>query len=362
MNRSTIALTNINNETIQMKQLSEPKHKKSSLKRYLIWLILILLFFVLFLLWEYYRPINYKQAHLKLYSDIYNPKNGYFSKLGIPYHSIEKFIIEAVDYGHDATSEGAGSILMMNVFHAKLTGDWSQFYKTWSMIDQYFIPNSLQQQNAKYYLSQSPSKYVLSFNDLRQYPAPFSNKIISGQDPIEKDLTKKYGSQLFLMHWLVDADNFFGFGKGKRPFFIKNFERGSDESTWETITHPCIDTFGAGKKGSCDLYIQDPKPQWRYTSAPDAELRLIQSMYWAQLFSKQQHISLNTYRHNTEKMGSFLRYSLFDKYFQKIGAGSHPGNGYDSAHYLVGWMVGWGGASEKVASKLGLGAWATMRL
>ena len=43
------------------------------------------------------------------------------------------------------------------------------------------------------------------------------------------------------------------------------------------------------------------------------------------------------------KMGDYLRYSMFDKYFRKIGDSKQAGTGYDSAHYLMSWYYAWGG-------------------
>ena len=44
------------------------------------------------------------------------------------------------------------------------------------------------------------------------------------------------------MHWLMDADNWYGFGKGTEATFINTFQRGEQESTWET-PHPSIEEF-----------------------------------------------------------------------------------------------------------------------
>jgi hypothetical protein len=98
--------------------------------------------------------------------------------------------------------------------------------------------------------------------------------------------------------------------------------------------------------------------QWRYTNAPDAEMRIAQAMYWAQLFARDQKVNIQPYLKKIKKMGDFNRYCLFDKYFQRIGAGTQPGVGYNSCHYLVSWMVGWGGgignkSSESWAWRMG---------
>jgi hypothetical protein len=45
-----------------------------------------------------------KANFLAMYGDM-NAANGYFSPLGIPYHSVETFMVEAPDYGHETVSE-----------------------------------------------------------------------------------------------------------------------------------------------------------------------------------------------------------------------------------------------------------------
>jgi hypothetical protein len=55
------------------------------------------------------------------------------------------------------------------------------------------------------------------------------------------------------------------------------------------------------------------------------------------------------------RMGDWLRYSLFDKYFKTMGCTNprcQPGKDYDSAHYLLSWYYAWGGSISKS------GAWA----
>lgn len=42
---------------------------------------------------------------LQLYKQLKDPASGYFSKEGIPYHSVETLMSEAPDYGHLTTSE-----------------------------------------------------------------------------------------------------------------------------------------------------------------------------------------------------------------------------------------------------------------
>jgi len=95
-------------------------------------------------------------------------------------------------------------------------------------------------------------------------------------------------------------------------------------------------------------FIRDnnPAPQWRYTVAPDADARLVQAIYWAWQWAgaqkKQEAVPVD----KATKMGDYLRYCFFDKYFKKPGCQNprdQGGNGYESAHYLISWYYAWGG-------------------
>lgn len=48
---------------------------------------------------------TYTARFLTQYNKIHDPAHGYFSKEGIPYHSVETLIVEAPDHGHQTTSE-----------------------------------------------------------------------------------------------------------------------------------------------------------------------------------------------------------------------------------------------------------------
>ena len=73
-------------------------------------------------------------------------------------------------------------------------------------------------------------------------------------------------------------------------------------------------------------------------------------MYWAGEWAKQrgQQEQVAPALGRAAKMGDYLRYAMFDKYFKKLGTRSDRdgGNGYDSAHYLLGWYYAWGGAND----------------
>ncbi|WP_276020196.1 cellulose 1,4-beta-cellobiosidase CelS [Acetivibrio straminisolvens] len=294
---------------------------------------------------------SYEDLFLEFYGMIKDPKNGYFSSdEGIPYHSIETLIVEAPDYGHVTTSEAFSYYIWLEALYGKLTGDWSGVQTSWKVMEDWIIPDSTEQPGMAMYNPSSPATYAAEYQDPSYYPSELMfDSVRVGSDPVHNDLTSAYGPDMYLMHWLMDVDNWYGFGTGTRATFINTFQRGEQESTWETIPHPSIEEFKyGGPNGFLDLFTKDRSysRQWRYTNAPDAEGRAIQAVYWANKWAKEQGkaSTLSSVVTKAAKMGDFLRNDMFDKYFMKIGAQDKtPGNGYDSAHYLMAWYTSWGG-------------------
>ena len=140
----------------------------------------------------------------------------------------------------------------------------------------------------------SPATYAPEFETPDQYPAPLDFNVPVGRDPLHYELRATYGTdEIYGMHWLLDVDNWYGFGgeNSTDPVFINTFQRGPEESTWETVPHPSIEEFKyGGPNGLLDLFTGDEQysRQWRYTNAPDADARAIQAMYWADKWATDQ--------------------------------------------------------------------------
>ena len=73
----------------------------------------------------------FTQRFLDQYNKIKNPANGYFSPEGVPYHTIEKLIVEAPDYGHETTSEAYSYWLWLEASYGKVTRDWGPLDRAW---------------------------------------------------------------------------------------------------------------------------------------------------------------------------------------------------------------------------------------
>jgi hypothetical protein len=310
---------------------------------------------------------TYDTRFLNLYGKITDPANGYFSPQGIPYHSVETLIVEAPDYGHETTSEAYSYLIWLQAMYGRITQDWSKFNGAWAIMEKYMIPTSADQPTNSFYDPSKPATYAPEHPLPSDYPSKLDTSIPVGQDPIANELKSAYGtSDIYGMHWLQDVDNKYGFGDtpgggcelgptATGPSYINTFQRGEQESVWETVPQPTCDAFKyGGPNGYLDLFTGDSSyaKQWKYTDAPDADARAIQAAYWADTWAKAQGkgADVATTVAKAGKMGDYLRYSFFDKYFKKIGNCTSPtscpaGTGKDSEHYLLSWYYAWGGSS-----------------
>ncbi|WP_413799429.1 glycoside hydrolase family 48 protein [Streptomyces iranensis] len=312
----------------------------------------------------------YDARFLDLYNKITAPSAGYFSPAGVPYHSVETLIVEAPDHGHETTSEAYSYLIWLQAMYGKVTGDWAKFNNAWDLMEKYMIPTHADQPTSSFYDASKPATYAPEWDQPSQYPSQLNGNVPVGNDPIAAELKSAYGTDdIYGMHWIQDVDNVYGYGNapGKceagpsdtGPSYVNTFQRGPQESVWETVTQPTCDSFKyGGRNGYLDLFTGDAAyaEQWKFTNAPDADARVVQAAYWASEWAKAQgkggQISGNIAK--AAKMGDYLRYAMYDKYFKKIGncAGETTcpaGSGKNSSHYLLSWYYAWGGATDTSA-------------
>ena len=316
------------------------------------------------------KSSGYDQWFLDLYSKIKNPANGYFSPKGIPYHSVETLIVEAPDYGHETTSETYSYWLWLEADFGRVTGDWTNFNNAWTNMETYAIPSDAMQPGQCVYNASSPAQYGPEEPSPSNYPVALNSSVPVGSDPLFSELKTTYGTcSMYQPVWIMDTDNRYGFGQQEdgtsTPSLINTFQRGPEESVWDTVPQPDWDTmkFG-GPNGFLDLFNNGGgsfASQYKYTDAPDADARLIQAAYWADTYAKAQGKSaaITATLAKAAKLGDYLRYSMFDKYFKQISANcSQAGSvacpaGTSKANedtYLLSWFDAWGGSTT--------GAWS----
>ncbi|HZE97224.1 MAG TPA: glycoside hydrolase family 48 protein [Planctomycetota bacterium] len=272
----------------------------------------------------------YEDRFDELYAQLQDPSRGYFSEDGIPYHSVETLIVDAPDQGHLTTSETFSYWLWLEAMHGRRTGDWAPFNAAWNKMEETLIPSAADQPTADLYDPKKPATYVPEADRIDQYPVAMDPAVAAGVDP----LATRGG--LHVMHWLMDVDDFYGYGKRA---LVNTFQRGPMESVWKTIPHPSKETFKAGgPNGFLDLFIKDASyaKQWRYTGAPDADARVLQAVAWAARWVREQGRDPAAVLPlaKAARMGDSLRYALHDKYFR-------------GQHHLIAWSQAWGGSFDR---------------
>ncbi len=315
---------------------------------------------------EAFGEDTYAERFLSLYDDVVTNgvENGYLSKngssssaFGIPFHAVEEVIIEAPDYGHETTSEAMSYLVWVAAMRDNIAknmtdqvdeGDLqytADLAKAWATME-----NMIPTVQDNFWGGQVSAQYCGEYDNPEDCPdlhAADSSKTAS--NPIHSYFTQAYSGQkgLYLMHWLADVENWYGFGSGTDFTFINTFQRGEQESCWETVPHPCIEErkYGNPQRGMKGIFNRDTEVamQYAYTNAPDAEDRAIQAVYDANRWG----VGDSNVSAKAAMMGDELRNNMFDKYYQTIGESTSWTNGnagYDSAHYLMNWYTSWGGA------------------
>jgi hypothetical protein len=303
-----------------------------------------------------------RDRFMEIYCEVHDPANDYFSPDGVPYHAVETLIVEAPDHGHETTSEAFSYYVWLEAVYGYYTGDWQPLRTAWEITESSIIPSSADQPTSGSYNASDPADYAGEWEQPSQYPSALSDTPAIGADPIAGELQSTYGtSDIYGMHWLLDVDNVYGYGQRgdgvSTPSYINTFQRGEQESVWETVPHPSWEDFqwGGNGTGFVELFVSDDRypaaAQWRYTNAPDADARMVQAMYWAREWAEAQGQldEIDDLIDNSSRMGDYLRYAMFDKYFQEIGCqnsaqdNSCAASGRDAQHYLLSWYYSWGG-------------------
>lgn len=290
-----------------------------------------------------------EKTFTKLFDTLYDKLHSlYFSRNGIPYHSIETCVVEAPSHGHESTSEAVSFYVFVEALRGYRTGDWKPLENAWKALE-FFIPDD--QESYEDYNPSKPAEYAAEQDRPSEYPVEFDRSVRAGNDPVAAKLTTKYGGPIYNMHWLADPDNVWGFG----PLF-NTFQRGPLEGVWFTIPQPCVDdlTHG-GKNGYLDLFLKQDGPspaQWKYTAASDADARAIQAVFFVDWLcrNKQKEGPPKHILEKATKLGDYLAYAMFDKYFLKIGTQSRKqrADGQEDAfHGLLSWYHAWGGPLQR---------------
>src|SRR4051794_19771774 len=119
----------------------------------------------------------YAQQFLDMYSKIKSAASGYFSPSGVPYHSVETFMVEAPDHGHQTTSEAFSYWMWLEAVYGRVTGDWAPFNNTWAAAEKYIIPTNADQPTNGSYNSSKPATYAAEWPEPTGYPSPLDTAV-----------------------------------------------------------------------------------------------------------------------------------------------------------------------------------------
>ena len=324
---------------------------------------------------------NANQAYSTMFESLYDDvitngqANGYLSSqnnggdsFGIPYHAVETLVVEAPDYGHETTSEAMSYIVWMAAMHDALaeagaiSGSTGELAKAWTTMEAMIPGCSV----ASGRMTDVLYKTLWEQDRLKSDPAaegdepsdyPVAGYGGEAVNPLFNTFKSAYGSDngYYLMNWLADVDDWYGFNGNGKFCFINTFQRGTQESCFETVPQPCLEelkygmtsTPNTGIKGIFNGVGSVPK-QYAFTNAPDAEDRAIQAVY----FANQWNAGSPTISALAGKMGDQCRNDMFDKYYKPIAKGTSSSTEQNQGqlgalggqHYLMSWYTAWGGA------------------
>lgn len=289
--------------------------------------------------------MDYGKLFEQAYATIHDSSGDFFSKDLVPYHARETVVVEAPSHGKETTSEAMSFWVYLEAIHGARSGDWTGLEKAWGVLESFYVPSA--QDSYADYNPAAPARYAPEMDAVSEYPTALSWDVAPGPDPLAAALKARYGDTCYSMHWLGDPDNMYGFGS-----LFNTFQRGAMESVWDTVPQPCVDDqkFG-GPNGYLDLFVKQdaaPPAQWKYTVASDADARCVQGVIFAkhlcQLTGKPG--PPDAILQKACKLGDWLTYACYDKYFLKIGTQSKHEPG-DAFHGLMSWYTAFGGPIEK---------------
>ena len=327
---------------------------------------------------EYAKENGANESYAKMFASLYDDvmthgqENGYLSSqnnggdsFGIPYHAVETLCVEAPDYGHETTSEAMSYIVWVAAMHdilaskGTIEGSTGDIKKAWTTMEA-MIPGwskASGRSDIQYSSIWSKDRLKADTAPEKDTPQEYPTQNV-GQDavnPLYSIYKSAYGTDngYYLMHWLADVDDWYGFGKktpGEGKFvFINTFQRGEQESCFETVPHPCLEELKHGNNDGIKGIFNGPNvaAQYAFTNAPDAEDRAIQAIYFANNFG----IDCGELSGLAGKMGDQCRNDMFDKYYHAIGCQDINATGQSGKlgdeggqHFLMAWYTSWGGA------------------
>ena len=196
----------------------------------------------------------YDARFLELYNKITDPASGYFSPEGIPYHSVETLIVEAPDHGHETTSEAYSYLLWLQAMYGKVTGDWTKFNAAWDIMEKYMIPTHADQPTNSLLQRLQAGDLRARVDQPRTVPVAARRQRAGRPGPDRGRAEERVRHRRHLRHALAAgrrqrlrlrqrARQVRGGPADTGPSYINTFQRGPQESVWETVPQPTCDAL-----------------------------------------------------------------------------------------------------------------------
>jgi hypothetical protein len=204
------------------------------------------------------RPANmktgnaYSERFLELWTDIHDLKERVLQPRGRSVPLRRNLLVEAPDYGHETTSEAFSYYVWLEAMYGKVTGDYSQPRSGLEDARVLHHPEDGRPADEPVLPPNKPATFAEERDTPQQYPPNLDGLRHPRKIRSRTRLKRTYGKpDLYAMHWLLDVDNFYGYGNHgdgtSRVSYINTFQRGAQESCWETIPHPSWEEFKWGK-------------------------------------------------------------------------------------------------------------------
>ena len=267
---------------------------------------------------------------------MHNKSNGYFSKEGIPYHSVETLMVEAPDHGHQTTSEAYSYYIWLEAMHGAITNDFQSFNTAWEVMEKYIIPGHVDQPTNSFYHADKPATFAPEFGQTRRL------SIANGPGCASRTRPPLPGAVQCLRH---SRHLWYALAARRRQCLLVSVmhlalarvdpapqDRLISTLTREDLKSPFGEPFLSRPAILSNMavvtafWISLSKTtvmlnNGNFTAAPDADARAIQAAYWAAQWAKKSGKTgqISETLQKAGKLGDYLRYALFDKYFKKVG-------------------------------------------
>ena len=98
--------------------------------------------------------------------------------------------------------------------YGRVTGRLGAVQRLWASMETYIIPTPADQPTNSFYNPADPATTRPKPTCPSDYPSPISSTVPVGSDPIgAASCRRTYGTDVYGMHWLLDVDNIYGYGR-----------------------------------------------------------------------------------------------------------------------------------------------------